>query len=66
MRQQHLDANNIALDVLNMIRPHPRLLFATDYPHWDYDDPTQVPPFRISQTKQQQFFIDNARALYCT
>jgi hypothetical protein len=41
-----------------------RLLFATDYPHWDYDDPTQVLPFRISDSKRQQFFIDNARALY--
>jgi predicted TIM-barrel fold metal-dependent hydrolase len=41
-----------------------RLLFATDYPHWDYDDPTQVLPFRIDETRRQQFFINNARALY--
>jgi predicted TIM-barrel fold metal-dependent hydrolase len=41
-----------------------RLLFATDYPHWDYDDPAQVLPFRLGDAQRQQFFIDNARALY--
>jgi hypothetical protein len=28
------------------------------------NDPTQMLPFRVSETQRQQFFIDNARALY--
>ena len=41
-----------------------RLLFATDYPHWDFDDPAHALPLKISDTHRRQFFLENARALY--
>jgi predicted TIM-barrel fold metal-dependent hydrolase len=41
-----------------------RLLFATDYPHWDYDDPGQVLPAGVSEQKRRDFFLNNATALY--
>ncbi|MSO75290.1 MAG: amidohydrolase [Alphaproteobacteria bacterium] len=41
-----------------------RLLFATDYPHWDFDDPTQVLPPRVGEQQRRQFFMENARAVY--
>jgi predicted TIM-barrel fold metal-dependent hydrolase len=41
-----------------------RLLFATDYPHWDYDDPAHALPLRISEERRQQFFRGNAQAVY--
>ena len=41
-----------------------RLLFATDYPHWDYDDPAHVLPMQIPAAKRRAFFLDNAMALY--
>jgi len=41
-----------------------RLIFATDYPHWDYDDPMQVLPMALPEDKRRGFFFDNARALY--
>ena len=41
-----------------------RLLFATDYPHWDYDDPAQVLPMPIAEEKKRGFFLNNAVALY--
>jgi uncharacterized protein len=41
-----------------------RLLFATDYPHWDYDDPLTAMPLRLSKEEQQSFLIGNARRLY--
>ncbi len=41
-----------------------RLLFATDYPHWDYDDPATCLPVQITEEQRQQFFIGNARNVY--
>ena len=41
-----------------------RLLFATDYPHWDYDDPTQVLPPNVDEKLRRDFFMNNARAVY--
>ena len=41
-----------------------RLLFATDYPHWDFDDPAHALPLRIGEEQRQQFFLRNAQALY--
>jgi predicted TIM-barrel fold metal-dependent hydrolase len=41
-----------------------RLLFATDYPHWDYDDPSQSMKLRITPQEREAFFLGNARKLY--
>ena len=41
-----------------------RLLFATDYPHWDFDDPVHALPLRVSEEQRSQFFLDNARRVY--
>lgn len=41
-----------------------RLVFATDYPHWDYDDPAWSLPIPLEGAARQGFFLDNARALY--
>ena len=41
-----------------------RLLFATDYPHWDFDDPATCLPLRIGAEQRRMFFRDNALKLY--
>jgi hypothetical protein len=41
-----------------------RILFATDYPHWDFDDPAHALPLRMSETRRRQIFLDNAKAVY--
>ena len=41
-----------------------RLLFATDYPHWEYDDPSQALKLPTTPEQRQGFFLDNARKLY--
>jgi hypothetical protein len=41
-----------------------RLLFATDYPHWDFDDPTHVLPLPVNMELRQRFFLGNAQAVY--
>jgi predicted TIM-barrel fold metal-dependent hydrolase len=41
-----------------------RILFSTDYPHWDYDDPKFAFKTRLGETERRMIFGDNARALY--
>lgn len=41
-----------------------RLIFATDYPHWDFDDPEFALPIRIDDDKRAMFFRENARTVY--
>ena len=41
-----------------------RLLFATDYPHWDYDDPRQALKLPVTPGQRDAFFRGNARALF--
>ena len=41
-----------------------RLLFATDYPHCDFDDPAHALPLKITEEQRRLFFIDNAKTVY--
>ena len=41
-----------------------RLMFSTDYPHWDYDDPKYTFKIRLSEAQRRAVFRDNALALY--
>jgi predicted TIM-barrel fold metal-dependent hydrolase len=47
--------------VLEAIDGEHTLLFATDYPHWDFDDPTRV---RIPPAWRERVLRENARELY--
>jgi len=41
-----------------------RLLLATDYPHWDFDDPTVALPRRLGPERLEQIRHGNARGVY--
>ena len=41
-----------------------RVLFATDYPHWDFDDPAHALPLKLTEAQKRAVFVDNAKAVY--
>ena len=41
-----------------------RLMFSTDYPHWDFDDPHRAFKTQLSEQQRAGLFRDNAKALY--
>lgn len=52
---------NFAYEALGMMD---RILFSTDYPHWDFDSPTQALPRSISAEDKQKILAGNACKLY--
>lgn len=51
------------LDVIDWIG-HERLLIATDYPHGDFDDPSQALPRSLPQDQRRAICSGNARHVY--
>jgi len=41
-----------------------RIMFSTDYPHWDFDDPNYVFKTRMSETRRRKIFSENAKTLF--
>ena len=52
------------VDLLEMMAEGPKLMFATDYPHWDFDAPDRVFPAQIPDDVRTQIFETNARQIY--
>ena len=51
------------LQIFEMVQAEKTVMFSSDYPHWDNDDPRFAFP-RMPEAMQQRIFSDNARELY--
>jgi uncharacterized protein len=51
------------LDVIERMGPE-RIMFATDYPHWDSDDPVHAFGVKLPRDVETRIFRDNAAELY--
>src|SRR3954447_5254270 len=51
----------LACDALGMVD---RIMFSSDYPHWDFDAPSQSLPRSISKEDKAKIFAGNACRLY--
>jgi uncharacterized protein len=52
------------LQLLEMIKAEKTLLFATDFPHWDFDDPDRVFPRKIDPKLLRRILYENAAELF--
>jgi predicted TIM-barrel fold metal-dependent hydrolase len=41
-----------------------RILFSSDYPHWDFDDPFRALPPSLTDAQRRNIYAGNAKALY--
>jgi predicted TIM-barrel fold metal-dependent hydrolase len=56
-KEEHL------LQIFDMIDAENILMYASDYPHWDFDKPTVLPK-KLSDTVRRKIMHDNAAALF--
>ena len=50
--------------LLEQMGMNDRIMFATDYPHWDFDAPDRALPVRLDERTRAQIMRENALALY--
>jgi predicted TIM-barrel fold metal-dependent hydrolase len=51
------------IEVMNWIGMD-RIMFSSDYPHWDFDDPFVSLPPSLTEVQRRMIYAGNARALY--
>lgn len=57
-RPEHL------LQILDMMHAEETLMFSSDFPHWDIDDPTLALPHETPDDLAARIYSENARELY--
>jgi hypothetical protein len=60
---EETEAPEHLLDLMNWVG-WDRFMFASDYPHWDFDDPLVALPPSLDDARRTKIYSGNARALY--
>ena len=50
--------------LLEQLAMDDRLMFATDYPHWDFDSPNRAFQVKLAKPLERKIMAENARLLY--
>jgi predicted TIM-barrel fold metal-dependent hydrolase len=50
--------------LLEQLEMTDRIMFATDYPHWDFDSPDRAIPVKLDELTRAKIMRENALALY--
>jgi predicted TIM-barrel fold metal-dependent hydrolase len=58
-----LDAKQF-MNVVDMMGSEEMLMFASDYPHWDFDAPERTFPVQITDGLKRKILFENARNFY--
>ncbi|MEM1012712.1 MAG: amidohydrolase family protein [Planctomycetota bacterium] len=58
------DKGQDLVTLLEMVHADRTVMFATDFPHWDFDDPNRVFPKSMPDELKNRIFYDNAAELY--
>jgi predicted TIM-barrel fold metal-dependent hydrolase len=56
-KEEHL------LQIFDMMDAENILMFASDYPHWDFDEPSILPK-KLSETAKKKILHDNAAQFF--
>jgi predicted TIM-barrel fold metal-dependent hydrolase len=51
-------------ELLEQMNMNDKLMFATDYPHWDFDAPDRALPTTLPLALRRAIMAENARTLY--
>jgi predicted TIM-barrel fold metal-dependent hydrolase len=52
------------LQIIEQMGSDELLMFSTDYPHWQFDSPSEALPSGLPQALERKILYDNARAFY--
>jgi len=59
-----IDDDQRFLEMLNAMGMNDHLMFATDYPHWDFDSPDRAIPRSVAGPLREAIYSGNAKSLF--
>jgi predicted TIM-barrel fold metal-dependent hydrolase len=52
------------MNIIDMMGSEDMIMYASDYPHWDFDAPERTIPAGVPQSLRDKILFENARDFY--